>query len=110
VCLERPNQEATAILFESWGQTEIGTLHSTDTIRFDSEDITGTGCATVAGIAPNRPCRFRILYRQGIFECYLDDLLVQTYTAKDFTGRVGFFAQDGDATLSDVKAWEMSLK
>lgn len=110
ICLERPDQEATAILFESWGQTEIGTLHSTGTIRFDSEDITGTGCATVAGIAPNKPCRFRILYRQGIFECYLDDLLVQTYTAKDFTGRLGFFAQDGEATLSDVKAWEMSLE
>ncbi|MFA6240368.1 MAG: hypothetical protein WC655_05545 [Candidatus Hydrogenedentales bacterium] len=109
ICLERPNQEATAILFETWGQTEIGTLRWSGAVHFDSEDKTGFGCATVAGITPDKTCRFRILYRQNIFECYLDDLLVQTYSIKDFTGRIGFVVQDGEGTFGDLKAWEMSL-
>jgi len=114
ICLERPNQEATVILFEAWGQTELGTWRWNARVAgmpvgFESEDKTGFGCATVAGITPDKTCRFRLLYRRGIFECYLDDLLVQTYAAKDFTGRIGFIVQDGEGTFSDLKAWEMSL-
>ncbi|MFA6245148.1 MAG: hypothetical protein WC655_29665 [Candidatus Hydrogenedentales bacterium] len=48
-------------------------------------------------------------HSENVFECYLDDLLVQTYSIKDFTGRIGFVVQDGEGTFSDLKAREMSL-
>jgi hypothetical protein len=109
ISLEQNNQEATAILFETWAQTEIGTLRWSDQPRFDSRDITGTGCATVAGIPSGETCLFRLLIRKGIFEIYLNDLLVQTYSAKDLTGRIGFVVQDGQGTFDRPRVWEMNL-
>jgi hypothetical protein len=58
----------------------------------------------VAGVARSGP-----RHSENVFECYLDDLLVQTYSIKDFTGRIGFVVQDGEGTFSDLKAREMSL-
>lgn len=109
ICLEQKAQDATAVIFETWGQTEIGTLRWSDQPHFDVKDQTGFGCATVAGISPGENCRFRLFFRKGIFEIYLDDLLVQTYFAEDATGRIGFVVQDGEGTFSDLKVWEMSL-
>ena len=109
ICLEQKNDEATAILFETWGQTEIGTLHGTEAPRFESRDRTGYGCATVAGIQPGETGHYRLLIRKGIFEIYLNDLLVQTYSAENLTGRLGFIVQDGQGTFGTPKVWEMSL-
>ncbi|MCX5758972.1 MAG: hypothetical protein NTU83_10795 [Candidatus Hydrogenedentes bacterium] len=109
ICLEEKDMEATAILFETWGQTEIGTLRWAEQPRFESEDRTAFGCATVAGIPPGETCRFRLLFRKNIFEMYLNDLLVQTYSAQNVTGRVGFIVQDGEGTFGDLRAWEMNL-
>jgi hypothetical protein len=63
----------------------------------------------VAGIPSGVSCSFRILIRKGIFEVYLNDLLVQTFAAENLTGRIGFVVQDGKGTLENFKAWEMSL-
>ena len=109
ICLEQKNQEGTAILFETWGQTEIGTLRWSEQPRFESRDRTGFGCATVAGIQPGETGLFRLLIRKGIFEIYLNDLLVQTYSAENLTGRIGFMVQDGQGTFGPPKVWEMNL-
>ncbi len=109
ICLEEKDREATAILFETWGQTEIGTLRWAEQPRFESEDRTGFGCATVAGIPPGERCRFRLLFRKRIFEVYLNDLLVQTYSTENATGRVGFMVQDGEGVFDGLNAWEMDL-
>lgn len=109
ICLEKKNHEAAAILFGTWAQTQIGTLRWTDQPQFEVRDSTGFGCATVAGIAPGETCPFRLLVRQGIFEIYLNDLLVQTYSAENLTGRMGFITQDGQGVFGYPKAWAMSL-
>ena len=101
---ETPGQ-GTALLLETLGVTRIGSFAYSDhpitdtheysqaatnlirarggetlgTSKFESEDVTRTiGYATAAGIRKKTKCRFRLLVRDGIFECYLDDLLVQT--------------------------------
>jgi len=115
ICLEQKNQEAagplaTAILFETWGQTEIGTIYGSEPLRFESRDQTGYGCATVAGMPAGETCSFRLLIRKGIFEVYLNDLLVQTFPGENLTGRIGFIVQDGQGTFSCPKVWNMNLQ
>lgn len=107
--LEEETGKGKTILFETWNQTEIGTLDMTGEPRFDVEDQTGVGCATVAGIPCEKTCRFRMLFRQNIFELYLDDLYVQTYAAGHATGRIGFVVQDGEVRFEQFQAWEMDL-
>jgi hypothetical protein len=105
---ERPG-EGTAILFETWEQTEIGKLIWRDEGRFIGEDRTSFGCATAAGIPGGRTCSFRLLFRKDLFEVYLDDLLVQTWSTDHATGRVGVLVQDGQGVFEDVRAWQMGL-
>lgn len=80
------------------------------TSRFDCEDVTRTiGYATAAGIRKKTKSKFRLLIRDGIFECYLDDLLVQTYAYdRKATGRIGFLARDGSVTFEDIRCWKAS--
>ncbi|MBS0664313.1 MAG: hypothetical protein JSR48_13690 [Verrucomicrobia bacterium] len=75
---------------------------------FSSEDVTGKGCATVTGLEPDREHTFRLLCRWELFELYVDDLLVQTYTRRPGSGRVGFVVQNAQAGLSRLHAWVMS--
>lgn len=107
ICLEQKTGEGTAILFETWAQTEIGKLYWAEEPRFESRDITGVGCATVGGISAGEAGQVRLLIRKGIFEIYLNDLLVQTYAADTLSGRIGFVVQDGQAEFSRLKAWAM---
>ena len=58
--------------------------------RLNVLDVSGKGCATVAGVGAGESHRFRLLTRLGLFELYLDDMLVQTYYYKPGVGRVGF--------------------
>jgi len=109
VCLEEKDQRGTAVLFETWSQTEIGTLYWSDHPRFVSRDRTGFGCATVAGVPCRETCSYRFLIREGIFEIYLNDLLVQTFWAKDLTGRIGFIVHDAEGIFSPPRVWKMSL-
>lgn len=109
IAFEEKDQKATAVFFETWGQTEIGTLSWSGQLHFEAKDQTGYGSALVTGIKPDQPGHFRILFRKGIFEIYLNDLLVQTYFTREPSGRIVFITQDGRGTLSDLKAWKMSL-
>ena len=89
-------------------ETHIGRLTTAaDGQRiFSSEDVTGRGCATVTGIEDGQEHTFRLLCRMEMFELYIDDLLMQTYTpARErkggfsgvpCPGRVQRFARVGD--------------
>jgi len=107
--LQNGPRQGAAILFHTWGQTEIGTLTWADDLRFESKDRTGFGCATAAGISAGKDCTFRLLWRRGLFALYLDDLLVQTYPTGQVTGRIGLWVQDGHATFDSIRAWGMNL-
>jgi hypothetical protein len=109
ICLEQEGKQAAAVLFETWGQTEIGTLAWSGQPSFASRDRTGFGCATVAGMPAGTTCSYRLLLRKEIFEIYLNDLLVQTWSAAKLTGRIGFVVQDGEGVFGRPKAWEMTL-
>lgn len=109
ICLEQGDRQATAVLFGTWARTEIGMLRWSDQLQFDAKDITGVGCATVTGILPGETGHFRMLIRKGIFELYLNDLLVQTYAAGNLTGRIGFVVQDGQGTYDCPKVWAMDM-
>ena len=78
-------------------------------MQFKSEDVTGKGCATVTGIENAKEHRFRLLVRRGMFELYIDDMLMQTYVYKPGSGKLGFVAHDTNVVFRDVKAWDMSL-
>jgi hypothetical protein len=51
----------------------------------------------------------RLLIRHGIFECYLHDLLVQTYAYdRNASGRIGLLGRDGSVRFEDLRCWKMS--
>jgi hypothetical protein len=97
------SQAATRLVRNRGGET-LGTS------KFVCEDITRTiGDATAAGIKNKTPCRFRLLIRDGIFECYINDLLVQTYAYdRAATGRIGLLARDGAVKFQNIRCWKMS--
>ena len=92
-------------------KTHIGILKTTaeGTMQFKSEDVTGKGCATVTGIENEKEHCFRLLVRRGMFELYIDDMLMQTYVYKPGSGKLGLLAHNANVIFRDVKAWDMSL-
>lgn len=68
--------------------------------RFTQEDVVGPiGYAGPCGVQSGRMHRFRLLVAHGIFELYLDDLLVQSYITGPTTGRLGLFGRSGRAEV-----------
>jgi hypothetical protein len=134
--IEEAPGRGTALLLETLGVTRIGSFAYADKpitgthaysqaatrlvrnrggetlgiSKFDCEDVTRKiGYATAAGINNDTPCRFRLLIRDGIFECYVDDLLVQSYDYdRGATGRIGFLGRDGSVKFDDIRCWKMS--
>ena len=134
--IEETPGKGTALLLETLGVTRIGSFAYAEepitdqhvyaraatqlvqarsgeplgTSQFVCEDVTRTiGYATAAGIKKKTKCRFRLLIRDGILECYLDDLLVQTYAYdRNATGRIGFLARDGSVRFEELRCWKMS--
>ena len=77
---------------------------------FAAADVIGRGCASVAGLEAETPHPFRLLVRQGLFELYVDDLLVQTcFLNEHWDGTIGFLAADATAEFTNLQAWRMSL-
>lgn len=109
LCFEEGPQTGTAVLLQGWGLTEIGKLTWSAAPQFTCEDRTGFGAATVAGIPEGQTCRFRLFFRQNLFELYLDDRLVQIFATEHATGRIGLVLHDSTGQLSDLRAWEMNL-
>ncbi len=106
---EEQPQQGTAVLFHTCRLTEIGTMQLAGDAHFDCRDRTGFGCAAVTGIVESIASTFRLLFRNDIFELYLNDLLVQTYYTNGATGRVGLIVRDGQAVFDNLRAWEMNL-
>ena len=79
--------------------------------RFDfrSMDVTGPGSATVTGLDYDVEHRFRLWVRQGMFDLYIDDRLMQSFVTGPTTGRLGLFAQNAPANFANLQAWSMSL-
>jgi hypothetical protein len=66
------------------------------------------GHATAAGIPKKSKCSFRLLIRDGIFECHLNKILVQTYAYdRNATGRIGLLGRDGTVRFEDLRCWNM---
>ena len=63
----------------------------------------------VADVEIGKEHRFRLLVRRGMFELYIDDMLMQTYLYKPGSGKVGFLAHNANVVFRDVQAWNMSL-
>ena len=114
IILQENSSQAVAILLgigtSQDRETRIGRLTmKTDSLpEFDVLDITGKWSATVTGIEDGKEHSFRLVSRLGLFELYVDDLLVQTYYYKFGTGRVGFVVDAAKATFTNIKAWELS--
>lgn len=72
--------------------------------RFTQEDVIGPlGYAVPCGVYNSTPHRFRLLVKHGMFEFYLDDLLVQTYITGPANGRLGLFAKSGPVEFSNLQ-------
>lgn len=112
---EETETSGTYLLLEAadplWRTAEIGSVEWNPILRFEPRDVTRHGAATVTGITAHQEHRLRILYRRNIFEVYIDDLLVQTFTtAHTPTGRWGFIVQNARCTFDDVRIWQMTLE
>jgi len=75
------------------------------------------GVATVTDMDPARPHTVRALFRRGMWEVYIDDLLVTSYIhggqyplPATGGGRLGIMCIAGaNAELTNAQAWHMSL-
>jgi len=92
-------------------ETHIGRLRPDGQggLEFLSQDVTGSGCATVTGIEDGRTYGFRLLVRMTFFELYVDDMLVQTFVYRPASGRIGVVARGARLEVAELKAWRMSL-
>jgi hypothetical protein len=76
--------------------------------RFTQEDVVGPqGYAPPCGIKSDTDHSFRLLVKEGMFELYLDDLLVQTYITGNASGRIGLFAKSGPVEFRDIIIWKI---
>ncbi|MEI6218151.1 MAG: hypothetical protein WCP86_04575, partial [bacterium] len=93
-------------------ETHIGTVSAgpNGSLTFTSEDVTGKGCATVTGVEDGREHTFRLLRRAGMFELYIDDLLMQTYTCPPSNGSIGLLVFKARAEFGNLRAWVMDTR
>eukprot|EP00931_Biecheleriopsis_adriatica_P004683 TRINITY_DN106312_c0_g1_i1.p1 TRINITY_DN106312_c0_g1~~TRINITY_DN106312_c0_g1_i1.p1 ORF type:complete len:639 (+),score=38.08 TRINITY_DN106312_c0_g1_i1:182-1918(+) len=78
---------------------------------------TKCGVATVTDMDPARPHTLRALFRRGMWEIYIDDLLVTSYLyggqyplPATGEGRLGIMCTAGaNAEFTNAQAWHMSL-
>ena len=77
---------------------------------FIPEDKISHGCASPNGIDVGVPYSFRLLIRYGMFELYLNDMHVQTYTTRTMpTGKIMLALQNCKCRIEDVTVYEMNL-
>jgi hypothetical protein len=88
-------------------ETQTGRVAADGT--FALMDCVGQYSACVTGIEDGKEHSFRLLSRIGLFELYVDDLLVQTFYYEKGAGRLGFAARAAEAHIEGLRAWHMSL-
>ena len=77
---------------------------------FTAADEIGEGCASVRGAEANADNRFRLLVRQGLFELYLNDFLVQTYFLNErCDGKIWLLVNDSRVEFSSLKVYNMQI-
>jgi hypothetical protein len=104
--IEESGGRGTGILAQTNGVTEFG-IYGKSQLGYgfvvdDTVDV---------GLAPVKEHNFRLLLRRELVEFYLDDQLVQCYSlpVESHSGRLGFFAANGEVKFSEIHAWEMTL-
>ena len=86
-----------------------GTLNTTSGCFIPEDRISGC-CASPNGIDVGVPYTFRLLIRYGMFELYLNDMHVQTYTTAAMpAGRIRLALQNCKCSLENVTVYEMNL-
>lgn len=78
-------------------------------LEFVSDDVTGGDCATVNGIEDGVNHFFRLIVFRGVFELYINDLLMQTYRYQHGCSQIGFLARQSKVTVGNLKAFSLSL-
>lgn len=67
-------------------------------------------CAGVHSFTKDREHFFRLFCRKGMFELYVDELLVQSYVMDDQASvQCGFYLLNGQAWIDHLGAYEMTL-
>jgi hypothetical protein len=103
-----PSFDAFEYRLAAWGNMQRGGLYQ-GLSRFIQEDVVGPmGFAPPCGVRNNVSHSFRIIVKQGMFELYLDDLMVQTYITGETSGRLGLFAKSGAAEFGNIKIWGLT--
>lgn len=77
-------------------------------IKRAAVDVTGAGCATVAGVEAEAWHSFTFLYRKNMFELYVDGLLAQCFVHLGKpSGRLGFLAQNAVCEVRNLALHRM---
>ena len=97
--IEHGNSIGTAILVDSNGVCEIGSIQA-DGSNFKREGRTNRDARI------GYPTHFRLLLKQSLLEFYLDDLLMHCHSLpQNATGRIGIFHDSNQHIVSSLKAW-----
>jgi hypothetical protein len=100
--IETGGDRGVAILVGAAGVTEFGSVDA-DGSGFDADDRVDRA------MVPGRTSHFRLLLRDALLEFYLDDTLIQCYSAPRVpTGRLGVIV-GSPLSLTDLRVWDMDI-
>lgn len=108
------NENSGTAIFAECANTKnrsiyIGNFDKNNSI-FSPEDTISHNCTCPNGIDVEVPYSFRLLIRYGMFELYLNDMHVQTYTTRTMpTGKVMLALQNCKCRIENVTVYEMNL-
>lgn len=107
------NQEEAMLLSlpateERHGEAVLSRVCAEDFDRMIRLDVVTAQFAGRAHLVPGAWQRVKLLVRRGMFELYVDDLLVQSCTCAD-DAMIGWFILNGTARLRDIRAYKMTL-
>ena len=107
-------KSGTAIILEAAPKSNrrsyVGRLSLEDAYKFEIEDTANPNCATVTGLDCGVKHSFKLLIRYGMFELYVDDLLVQSYVMQEKpNGKIALVLKNAEFELSNLNMYEMNL-
>jgi len=91
-------------------KAQIALIKDDDVEHVEIHDEISNTCAGKTNLSFECVTAFRLLVRQNIFELYIDDILVQSYTLpKNKNGNIGFFVENCSMKLCEFKAFKMDM-